>query len=59
LTLLDAAEAPEALNFPRLRLHALRGDRQGFWAVTVRRNWRIIFRFEDGSATDVELIDYH
>jgi len=41
------------------RLHALKGDRKGFWSVTVRANWRIIFRFEDGDADDVELIDYH
>jgi len=59
LTLLEAAETPEALNLPRLRLHALRGNREGYWSVTVRRNWRLIFRFEDGAATDVELIDYH
>ena len=42
--------------------HALKwskGDLKGFWSVTVRANWRIIFRFEDGAALDVELIDYH
>jgi proteic killer suppression protein len=32
---------------------------QGFWAVTVRANWRIVFTFQDGDAYDVELIDYH
>ena len=32
---------------------------KGYWALTVRANWRIIFRFEDGNALDVELIDYH
>ncbi len=41
------------------RLHALKGDLKGFWAVTVRANWRIIFRFENGDASDVELVDYH
>ena len=59
LGLLDVATAPQALNLPRYRLHPLTGDREGFWAVTVRANWRIIFRFEDGNAYDVELIDYH
>ena len=59
LTLLDAASSPEALNLPRYRLHRLRGDRQGYWAVTVRANWRIVFRFENGDAFDVELVDYH
>jgi proteic killer suppression protein len=59
LTVLDAATIPQALDLPRYRLHQLKGDRKGFWAVTVRANWRIIFRFEDGHALDVELIDYH
>ena len=31
----------------------------GYWAVTVSRNWRVVFRFEGGDATDVDLIDYH
>jgi len=31
----------------------------GFWSVTVRANWRIMFRFEEAAACDVELIDYH
>jgi proteic killer suppression protein len=33
--------------------------RRGFWSVTVRANWRIIFRFQGEDAFDVELIDYH
>jgi len=40
-------------------LHALKGDLKGLWAVTVRANWRIIFRFESGDAFDVDLTDYH
>ena len=59
LTLLDAASSPQALDLPRYRLHALKGDRKGYWAVSVRANWRIIFKFEDGNAVDVELIDFH
>ena len=47
------------LRIPAFRLHALKGDMKGYWAVTVRANWRIIFRFEDGHAYEVELIDYH
>ena len=42
-----------------LDLHALKGDLKGCWAVTVRANWRVIFRFEDGKALDVDLVDYH
>jgi toxin HigB-1 len=41
------------------RLHALKGDLKGFWAITVRANRRIIFRFVDGDALDVDLVDYH
>lgn len=59
LTTLDAAETVEALNIPSFRLHRLTGDFKGFWAVTVRANWRIIFRFADGAASDVNLVDYH
>lgn len=59
MTVLDAASTPQALNLPGYRLHQLKGDRKGFWAVTVRANWRIVFRFEDGHAHEVELIDYH
>ena len=59
MTLLDAATTPQALDIPRYRLHALKGDLRGFWSVTVRANWRIIFRFEGEDVFDVELIDYH
>jgi toxin HigB-1 len=58
-TVLDAATTPRALDLPRYRLHPLKGDSKGLWSVTVRANWRIIFRFEAGDALDVELIDYH
>jgi len=59
LTVLDRAATPRALDLPGYRLHPLKGDLRGFWSVTVRANWRIMFRFEDGDAFDVELIDYH
>jgi len=59
LTALDAALAVEELNRPSFRLHPLKGARKGSWAVTVRANWRIIFRFLNGAATDVDFIDYH
>ena len=41
------------------RLHPLKGDLDGFWAVNVSHTLRIIFRFEDGNDVDVDLIDYH
>lgn len=56
---LHAAETIEALRLPTFGLHSLKGDLKGFWAVTVRANWRIIFRFKDGKASDVDLVDYH
>ncbi|KAB2912687.1 MAG: peptidase [Hyphomicrobiaceae bacterium] len=59
LTTLDAAETVEAMNIPSFRLHRLTGNLKGFWAVTVRANWRILFRFADGVASDVDLVDYH
>ena len=59
LALLEAATSVEQLQLPSLRLHPLKGDRKGFWGVTVRANWRIVFRFVNGKALDIELIDYH
>jgi proteic killer suppression protein len=40
-------------------IHALKGDLKGYHAVTVKANWRVIFRFESGDAHDVALVDYH
>jgi proteic killer suppression protein len=59
LTVLDDAVGPRSLDLPGYRLHPLRGDLKGYWSVTVRANWRVIFRFEGEDAFDVELIDYH
>ena len=59
LARLDAASNAGDMDVPGFGLHALKGDLKGFWAVTVRANWRIIFRFEDGEAVDVDYLDYH
>jgi proteic killer suppression protein len=59
LSFLDAAGIVEDMNQPTFRLHPLKGDRKGFWAVSVRANWRITFRFEQGKALDVDFVDYH
>ena len=56
---LDQARMPQALNLPGYHLHPLKGELRGFWSVTVRANWRIVFRFSGEDALDVELIDYH
>ena len=59
LGVLHAAETVDALRLPTFGLHPLKGELKGFWAMTVRANWRVIFRFEDGKAFDVDLVDYH
>jgi proteic killer suppression protein len=59
LFVLDTALVIEALDLPGFRLHALKGDLKGFWSITVRANWRVIFRFQNGQALDVDLVDYH
>ncbi len=59
LAVLNRARNPSDMNLPGFRLHRLKGDLKDFWSVTVRANWRVIFRFRDGHAHDVDLIDYH
>ena len=56
---LDVATRPGDMSLPGLRLHPLKGKLRGSWSVSVSGNWRIIFRFEDGDAYDVDLVDYH
>ena len=59
LNALDVARSPHDME-GTTGLHPLHGNRAGFWAVTVTRNWRIVFRFdEDGNACDVDFVDYH
>jgi proteic killer suppression protein len=60
LTALNAAAGPDQMNqLPGTRLHPLRGDRTGQWAVTVSGNWRLVFEFEGEDATNIDLVDYH
>ena len=59
LARLDAVLAAADMDVPGLRLHPLKGREKGFWAVTVRANWRVIFRFADHDAFDVDYVDYH
>ena len=59
LSVMQAAQQIEALNLPTFRLHALTGDLKGFWSIAVRANWRVIFRFEDGRALEIDPVDYH
>jgi len=59
LARLDAAGDVSDLDLPGFRLHPLKGEFKGFWAVTVRANWRVVFRFTDSEALDVDYVDYH
>jgi len=59
LARLDAARAVNDMNLPGFGLHPLKGDLKRFWAVTIRANWRVIFRFADHDAFDVDYVDYH
>ncbi len=59
LVRLNASAAPDDMDLPGFRLRPLKGEYAGFRAVTVRANWRVIFRFEDGHAADVDYLDYH
>jgi proteic killer suppression protein len=59
LARLDAAGDVSDMDFPGFRLHPLKGELKGFWAVTVRANWRVIFRFADRDALEVDYVDYH
>jgi toxin HigB-1 len=60
MQVLDAAKSLD--DIPPLKsvgLHPLVGDRQGQWAMTINGPWRLVLRFKDGNAEDVEIVDYH
>jgi proteic killer suppression protein len=59
LARLDAARTASDMDMPGFRLHPLKGREKGFWAVTVRANWRVTFRFAGRDTFDVDYLDYH
>jgi proteic killer suppression protein len=59
LAMLNAAKSEVDMALPNWRLHRLRGEYAGLWAVSVSGNWRLIFRFENGDAVLIDYIDYH
>ena len=59
LARLERSSVPSDMDVPGFRLHALKGDLKGFWAIAIRANWRIVFRMEGGDAFEVDFIDYH
>jgi toxin HigB-1 len=57
---LNAATALDDLSpLKSVGLHKLTGDRKGQWAMTINGPWRLCFRFRDGDAWDVEIVNYH
>jgi proteic killer suppression protein len=56
-----AGNLEQAGRFRGWRLRALRGDRDGFWSLTVTGNWLMVFRYDEQSNTvsDIDLVDYH
>lgn len=59
LARLNQSRGPQDMAVPGFRLHPLKGNLKSFWAVAVRANWRVVFRFDGQDALDVDLIDYH
>ena len=60
LQMLDSVTAIEDLRSPPgNRLEKLSGDRAGQWSIRINSQWRVCFRFENGHAHDVEIVDYH
>lgn len=60
LGLVDAAEQLEDLRIPPgNRLEKLKGDRAGQHGIRINDRWRICFRWKDGNAFEVEIVDYH
>ena len=59
LYLHDVAELADLREPPGNRLEALKGDWKGFHSIRINDQWRIVFRWHDGNAYDVQIVDYH
>ena len=59
LAVLDRSRRPRDVDIPGFRLHSLKGELRGHYAVAVSGNWRVTFRFEEGDVVDVDYLDYH
>ena len=59
LAQLHASQDPSGMDLPGFRLHPLKGERKGQWAVAVSGNWRVVFEFDGQDAINVDLVDYH
>ena len=59
IALLETAETLEDMDLPGLKLHELKGQRKGTWAVSVSGNWRVTFKIQGTDTYDVNYQDYH
>ena len=60
LAVIDAAERLEDLNIPAFRLHKLKkAPFKGFHSLDISGNYRVIFNFKDGKASDINYLDTH
>jgi len=59
LYLHDAAELQDLRVPPGNRLEALKGDRKGYYSIRINEQWRVVFRWADGDAFEVAVVDYH
>ena len=58
-TLNAAANVDDLRSPPGNRLEALKGDLKGFHSIRINDQWRVLFRWNDGSAEEVQIVDYH
>ena len=59
-TLNDAGMIPQdLLPFKNWRIHQMQGNRSGTWSITVKENWRIVFKFDGRNAFDIDYLDYY
>jgi proteic killer suppression protein len=60
LRMLNNAKTLQDLRIPPAnRLEALKGERKGQWSIRVNDQWRICFVWNNGNASEVEIVDYH
>lgn len=56
----SAQKVPQDFEFFKSwKIHPLKGELKGYWSLSVKENWRIIFRFVDQNAYDLDYLDYH
>ncbi len=59
LAALETADVIDDLDLPGYRLHALKGEKEGVWSITVNGNWRLTFEFSQGNVHILNYEDYH